>query len=372
MYLDYAASTPVRPEVLQEFNRVAVEEYANPSSEHYAGVLAKEEINYSKEKISRQLGCSADELYFTSGATMSNNVVIQGFVQRKGLNAFMCSAVEHNDIMMIADYLHGSVKDHYMLGVDDNGIIKLDELDDKLRKYAELGFSVLVSIQVANSETGIIQPIAAISEIIHKYPNCYFHTDATQYIPYFQVNVKTLGIDALSMSGQKIGGLKGSGLLYLNNDLRITPIIIGEQGLIGGTYPTPLIVSLAKAFELNHSDNTDLYKKRDYLLDDLLGLGAEIIGTTDLNERLPNNVCVRFSGVRGDTLMHLLSEQGIYISTGSACSSGSDKPSHVALAMGLSEQQAMEMVRITIGNATTYEDLDYVAKAIKGLLELIR
>lgn len=369
-YLDYAASTPLKQEVLQEFCNIATTLYANPSSEHKPGLLAENKIKESKQTIADILHCSPTELYFTSGATMSNNVVIQGFMQCKGLNAFLCSAVEHNDIIMVADFLHGSVKDHYLVGVNNDGILNLDELENKLIKYAELGFRVLVSVQAANSETGVIQPLPAISEIVHKYPNCYLHTDATQYIPYFQINVKELNIDALSMSGQKIGGLKGSGLLYVKNSLKIKPLIFGEQGLIGGTYPTPLIASLAKAFEIKYTNNDDLYHKRDFLLNELEALGGILVG--DRVQRLPNNIYIRFPGVNGGTLMHLLSERGIYISTGSACSSGSDEPSHVALAMGLSEQQAMEMIRITISNATTYEDLDYVAKVIKGLLELIR
>ena len=188
-YLDYAASTPLKQEVLQEFCNVATTLYANPSSEHKLGLLAENKIKKTKKTIADILHCSPSELYFTSGATMSNNVVIQGFMQCKGLNAFLCSSVEHNDIIMVADYLHGSVKDHFLIDVDSNGILNLNQLENKLRKNAELGFKTLVSIQAANSETGVIQPLSAISEIVHKYPNCYFHTDATQYIPYFQINV---------------------------------------------------------------------------------------------------------------------------------------------------------------------------------------
>lgn len=268
------------------------------------------------------------------------------------------------------EYLNKGNREHYEIPVDDNGIISLDILEKKLEKYAQYQVGVLVSIQMANSETGVIQPIKAISEIVHKFPNCYLHTDATQYIPYFDVNVEKMGIDMLSMSGQKLGGIKGSGLLYVREGINLTPILFGEQGLIGGTPSVPMIASLGKAFEIKHTDNAELYHKRKVLWRQLELLGAVLVG--DKDQRLPNNLYVRFKGVRGDTLMHLLNDYGICVGTGSACSSGSDKPSHVALAYGLTENEAMECVRFTLSDSTTYDDIEYVVKVIELLLRLIR
>lgn len=370
MYLDYAASTPVNPQVLKWFNTIAEQVYANPSSEHYLGLEAERIVKDSQEIIANKLNCSPNQIYFTSGATMSNSIAIQGFMRMKGLNAFLSSAVEHDDIMLVADYLHGGVRDNYAVPVDEDGIIWLDVLDSKLKKLTALGFRVLVSIQLANSESGVIQPVTAISETIHKYPNCYFHTDATQYLPYFNVDVEKMGIDMLSMSGQKIGGIKGSGLLYVKDEIVLTPVIFGKQGLVGGTYATPLIASLAEAFCIPKTDNRVLYRLRDSLLEKLEALGGVLVGNR--YQRLPNNIYIRFPGVRGDTLMHLLSENEIYVSTGSACSSDSDEPSHVALAYGLTEQQAMECVRFTIGETLTKKDIDYIVKVIESNLMLLR
>lgn len=370
MYLDYAASTPVKPEVLREFNNIAEHYYANPSSEHRLGLDAERIVKDAQELIAKKLNCSSAEIYFTSGATMSNNIAIQGFMRKEGLNAFLSSAVEHDDIMLVADYLHGGVRENYAIPVDSEGIIKLDILNKRLQKLTSLGFRVLVSIQLANSESGVVQPVTAISEIIHKYPNCYFHTDATQYLPYFDVDVQRMGIDMLSMSGQKIGGIKGSGILYVKDGINLVPVIFGKQGLVGGTYATPLIASLTEAFYQPRVNNKIFYDNRDYLLKKLEALGGVLVGNR--YQRLPNNIYIRFPGIQGNILLKLLSEQEIYVSTGSACSSNSDEPSHVALAYGLTEQQATECIRFTIGETLTKNDIDYIGKVIESNLMLLR
>ena len=369
IYLDNAASTKVKEEILTEFDNVARMFYGNPSSEHFEGHIAENNIECSQIIISKCLNCEPNEIYFTSGATMSNNVAIQGFMRRKELNAFLYSAVEHNDIMLITNYLQGSVTDHYSIPVDKDGIIRMNVLKKNLDKLKSFGFSTLVSIQMANSETGIIQPIKEISELVHQYDNFYLHTDATQYLPYYSIDVKEMGIDMLSMSGQKIGGIKGSGLLYVRDGIDLVPIIFGEQGLIGGTQSAPMIASLSKAFELLDYNNTELAHKRDVLWNGLESLGAVLVGT--MENRLPNNIYCRFAGVNGLTLVHLLNEYGISIGTGSACSTDSDKPSHVALAYGLTESEAMECVRFTLSDEITYEDIEYVIKTIKNVLFLL-
>ena len=393
IYLDYAASAPPYPEVLGVFNHTAAGLYANPSSEHKPGLLAENKITEAREGISTYLGCDPEEIYFTSGATMSNNLVIRGFMHREGMNALLCSAVEHNDIMMLAEHIYGPAKDNHLISVDRYGTIKLDELEEKLAKLSDEGMSVLVSVQTANSETGVIQPIEAISKIVHKYPGCYLHTDATQYLPYFTVNMRAMGIDAMSMSGQKIGGLKGSGLLYLKKDLVVEPLIFGEQGLIGGTPATPLITSLARAFEINsrhtgsktYSGENDhdsslipcdcstieLCRKRNHLLVKLMALGAKLVGNPNPHKRLPGILCIRFPGIPGKIIMHLLADKDICISTGSACSSGSDKPSHVGLAYGLTDSEAAEMIRFSVSYETSYHELGIVEEEIKRILKLL-
>lgn len=368
IYMDNAASTKISPEVLAKFNEVAENLYGNPSSMHTEGILAKACIDETKKYISSKINCSDDELYFTSGATMSNNILIQGVLRRHPETMFVTSTVEHNDIMELYDWLPYS---KYMVEVNRDGQINMNSLWNILIDCERSNKPCLVSIQMANSETGIIQPIKQISSLVHEYGG-YLHVDATQYIPYFNINVKDMGIDALSMSGQKIGGIKGSGLLYVCASLlkNMTSIIFGEQGLIGGTPSTPLIASLGEAFKNMDCDVSELHDKTSTLLSSLQDMGGKLVGT-EVN-RLPNNIYIRFPSIKGLTLMSLLSERGIYIGTGSACSTDSDKPSHVALAYGLSEDEALECIRFTLCNDNTYEEIEYVVKVLNSTLSLLR
>ena len=367
IYLDNAASIKVNPHILAKFTEIAEIYYANPSSVHSPGLDAMNIISNTQDIIASKLSCRQDEIFFTSGATMSNNILIQGVMRKRPETMFITSCVEHNDIMELYDWLPYS---KCMLDVYEDGIINTDSLYETLVLCEAKSKPFLVSIQIANSESGVIQPIKYIAKLVHKFGG-YLHVDATQYIPYYPINVNKMGIDALSMSGQKIGGLKGSGLLYVRQELqdKVTPVIFGEQGLVGGTYPTPLIASLGMAFELLDYNNSDLQHKRDVLLSYLEELGGILVGSRD--SRLPNNIYIRFPGVSGMSLQNLLNEYGIYIGTGSACSSDSDKPSHVATAYGLSDEEALECVRFTLSNQNTYEDIEYVVKVLKSILELI-
>lgn len=377
IYMDNAASTKVKPEVLKKFNNIAKNLYANPSSEHSEGLKAERCIQEVKDNISNKIHCEPDEIFFTTGATMSNNILIQGILRKHPETMFITSTVEHNDIMMLYDWLPYTKR---LIDVDKNGIIDVMQLSQYITDCLHKGIPCLVSIQMANSETGVIQPIKLISDIIHKYKYGYLHVDATQYIPYYPININKLNIDALSMSGQKIGGIKGSGLLVVRQVLQnnITPIIFGEQGLIGGTPSTPLIASLGEAFnflnygKFGHYNGLGielLQDKRDYLLYFLEQMGGILIGTKDY--RLPNNIYIRFPGVNGLSLVHLLSDKGIYVGTGSACSTDSDKPSHVAMAYGLTEEEAFECVRFTLSNDNTYEEINYVCDFLKSILQLL-
>ena len=367
IYMDNAASTPTKPNVLAKFNEIAETYYANPSSIHFPGLDAMDIISCTQDIIASKLSCKQDEIFFTSGATMSNNIFIQGVMRKRPETMFITSCIEHNDIMELYDWLPYS---KCMLDVYEDGIINTDSLYEALALCEAKTKPFLVSIQMANSESGVIQPIKYIAKLVHKFGG-YLHVDATQYIPYYPISIEDMEIDALSMSGQKIGGLKGTGLLVVRQTLqdKITPIIFGEQGLVGGTYPTPLIASLGEAFELLDYDNFELQHKRDILLEHLEDLGGILVGSKE--NRLPNNIYIRFPGVPGMSLQNLLNEYGIYIGTGSACSSDSDKPSHVALAYGLTNEEALECVRFTLGNQNTYEDIEYVIKVLKSILELV-
>lgn len=369
IYLDNAASTKVDSDILAKFTEVAERLYGNPSSKHKEGNLANDCIEMVKKNISSKIHCDSEDIFFTSGATMSNQLIIQGFLAKHPNAMIITTNVEHNDIMLLINNL---LTYRHILNVDKNGLINLDELTEVLRySTEEMKVPTLVSIQMANSETGIIQPIQKIVGIVKKYDNVFLHMDATQYIPYYPINMECWGIDAISMSGQKIGGIKGSGLLVARQVIRehIKPIIWGEQGLVGGTYPTPLIASLGAAFDKIDYNTSPLQNKRDYLLSCLEDMDGILIGTKE--NRLPNNIYIRFPKVNGLTLMNLLNDRDIYVGTGSACSTDSDKPSHVAKAYGLSNEEAMECIRFTLSNETTYEEMEYVVKVLRSLLSLL-
>ena len=369
VYLDNAASTKIDEDVLNEFIVMARHFYGNPSSEHHEGMMARNVINETKEDISKLIYCDEDDIFFTTGATMSNQLLIQGFVAKHPNGMVITTNVEHNDIMMLMDNLDCY---KHILKVNKDGKINTDELSAILEYSTDImSVPTLVSIQMANSETGIIQPIQKIASIVKQYDNAFLHMDATQYIPYYPINLECWGIDSISMSGQKIGGIKGSGLLVVRQALRenIKPIIYGEQGLIGGTPSTPLIASLGVAFDKLDYDNDSLESKRNALLSSLQNMGGVLVGNLEL--RLPNNIFIRFPKINGLTLLHLLDEYEIYIGTGSACSTDSDKPSHVAKAYGLTDEEALECVRFTLSDEVTERQLLQVVRVIKGLLQLL-
>jgi cysteine desulfurase len=295
---------------------------------------------------------------------MSNSLAIQGFVFANPNCAFVTSTVEHNDIMLCAEHL--KCKCEYIT-VDKYGMLSLDQLAKLDNKY--MGKVVLYSIQMANSETGVIQYMDQISKIVHRYPNHYLHTDATQYIPYHRVDVKQLGIDMLSMSGQKIGCIKGTGLLYVSKDITLTPIIWGEQGLIGGTENVHGISCLGKAFECLSYSISEMKELQKEFMDMILNESI-LIGSKD--NRLPNNILVRFPNINAETMIMLLNENGIYVSGGSACSAKNGKPSHVLLAMGYFEKEANECVRFTLPKDITKEKLDQAIVVINECYEMLR
>lgn len=354
-YFDTAASTKPSEAVIQTLNK-SLEIYGNPSSIHNEGELASKLIYDATKIISEKINCEYSEIYYTSGASMSNSIFIQGFLRKHPDAKLVISAIEHNDIIEMANYL----QDVYYVPVHSNGILDIEYLRSLLNELD--GDTVLCSIQMANGECGVIQDIYAISNIIHSHSNMYLHTDATQYVPHFPIDVKYMGIDAFSMSGQKINCIKGIGLLYIKDSVKIDPIVFGEQGLIGGTENVSGIACLGTAFKELSYDNEDIYCKRDYFINSLNR--ENIIG--DLNHRLPNNVYIK-STIDGESMVIFLNEFGICCSAGSACSFNGNKPSHVVLAMGYSESEANSCVRFTIDKNTSYEDIDYVVDIFRKL-----
>jgi len=366
IYLDNAASTVPSEAVINKINEV-VQAYGNPSSLHNIGMQARNYIIEARHIISEKMNCKENELYFTSGATMSNNVFIQGFLRKYPNGRLIISAIEHNDIIMLADYLdsiHGKGWVH-RIRVTKHGQIDFVKLNTSLIKLTKKKVPVLCCVQWANGECGTIQDMECISKLIHQYPNTYLYTDATQYVPYFKVDLDKYQIDGLGMSGQKINCIKGTGLLYIRNGVDISPIIFGEQGLIGGTENVVGIAALGVAFNELKYDNRELYEKRDYILKELSKCGM-IIGS--FKNRLPNNVCVYFDKYDGDYFVVMLNELGICASSGSACSSGNGEPSHVILAMGYSPKVANSCIRFTLSKDNTEKELHEVCEIVNEIL----
>lgn len=368
IYLDNAASTKPSDDVLKAFMG-EIENYGNPSSIHDKGLAAKWSIDNASEQISKKLHCSAKEIHYTSGATMSNNVAIQGYMRAHLKTQLIISQVEHDDIMMLADWIDNTntFPKTNRIPVYPDGILNINALNIACEKAKNNGFQILCSIQCANSESGVIQDIKQISSLVHSF-NGVLHTDATQFMPFYSVNTHTMGIDMLSMSGQKINGLKGTGLLYVKNNVKLNPIIFGEQGIIGGTENTPGIVSLAAAFHGLRDYNKELTEKRDYLIDELIdNFHCYLVGSEGY--RLPNNAYICFPGKSSQSIVEFLSMYDIYVSTGSACASHKQDGSYVAKAMGLSSEDSKSCVRFTLNNTTTYEELDEVVKVLSVLLK---
>lgn len=367
IYMDTAASTKPSDAVIKCL-KDNLDIYGNPSSLHDEGEKAHRLITNATDNISQILNCNRNEIYYTSGATMSNNLFIQGFMKAHKKAKLVISSIEHNDIIELSDYIdkQKKIKYVYKIPVDHNGFVDIDCLD-KLLKQLD-GDTVLVCIQGANGECGSIQDIKRISRIVHSHENMYLFSDMTQYIPYYKINIQDLELDGMSMSGQKIHCIKGIGLLYIRDGVKIDPIIFGEQGLIGGTENVLGISCLSTALGELKYNNKALLEKRDYFVENILKkANVELVGT--INNRLPNNVYIK-GNIGGESMVILLNDFDICSSAGSACSSHGNKPSHVLLAMGYSEDDAKKCIRFTIDEDTSYENIDYVIDIFQKLSDI--
>ncbi|MFA5764107.1 MAG: cysteine desulfurase family protein [archaeon] len=380
IYLDNSATTPVRKEVLSEALPYFSEVYGNPSSFHSTGLVAKQAINKSRKIISKILNCNENEIIFTGSGTESINLAIKGvafveLLKNKGVakGHFITQKTEHDAVLESFEWIEKLGFDVSYINVDKHGLVNLDELKKAIRKD-----TLLVSIMYANNEVGTIQPLKEISKICHAQ-NILFHTDACQGAEYLELNVKKLGIDMMTINGSKIYAFKGSGLLYLKNGIKIEPLIHGgghENKMRAGTENTPAIIAMAKALEIaqkeNKKESVRLTKLRDYMINKI----QKEISKTKLNghptKRLPNNVNFSFYGIEGESLLLMLNEKGIRVSTGSACSSQSLDPSHVLMAMGLEHGLAHSSTRFSFGKYTTKKDIDFTIKELKQVVKKLR
>jgi cysteine desulfurase len=385
IYLDYSATTPLDGRVWLAMLPYLKDNFANASSIHQAGLKAKEAVEQSRETIAKFLGSQAEELYFTSGATESNNWAILGLVKaikekdKNFIPHIITSKIEHEAILEPLRQLEKEGAQVTYLPVDKQGLVAAGAVARALRPN-----TVLVTVMYANNEVGTIQPIAAIGKIIRSYNQksrrykIYFHTDATQAPAYCDCSVDTLGVDLLSLSAHKIYGPKGVGLLYVKKGTPLQPLMYGggqQGGWRSGTYNVAGIVGLGKAVELlkpEKAKNKAIKKLRDYLIGRIKKKIPSTIINGDLVKRLPSNAHFIFKGVEGESVLLMLSQKGLAISTGSACSSGSLLPSHVLLAMGLPPELAHGSIRVTIGRLTTKKELDSLIRELPPIIKKLR
>lgn len=365
IYLDNAATTPVDKRVLGAMLPYFNEKYGNPMSLHSFGREALKAVEEARNKIARFFNAENQEIYFTSGATESNNWVIKGVVKasKQPKPHIITSSIEHHCILGACENIDAEIT---YIKPNKEGIVSVDDVKKAIKKN-----TVLISIMYVNNEIGTVQPIKEISKI---KGNVLFHTDATQAINYFDCDVKKLGVDFLSMSGHKIYGPKGVGLLYIKNGSLISSIQQGgsqELELRAGTHNTTGIVGLGKAIELIKKNN-DILNLRNYLISRIIKeiKGSQLNGS--LKHRSPNNANFSFKNIEGESLLFLLDKEGIACSTGSACSSGSLKASHVLLSIGLSPEQAHGSLRITLGKDNTKKEIDIAIEKIKKSIEKLR
>jgi cysteine desulfurase len=372
VYLDYAATTPVDPEVVAAMLPVFTEDWGNASALYKKGREANKHLTEAREQIARVLGCVPSEIVFTSGGTESDNLAIKGVALNalsKGTgNHVITSAFEHHAVLHTLEYLEQYRIETTYLPVSREGLVDPAHLEKAIRP----GQTVLVSIMYANNEIGTVQPLAEFSAITRRY-KIPFHTDAVQAAGQLPLKVNELGVDLLSLSGHKFYAPKGSGLLYVRQGTQLQWQQQGgsqERKRRAGTENVPYIVGMAKALALveekRESENLRLMSLRGKLLDGLKEhiTGFVINGTLEVDKRLPNNLNLSFEGIESEGLLQALDLQGIEASNGSACNVGSIEPSHVIKAIGGVDEVAAGTVRFTLGKYTTTEDIDYVLERL--------
>lgn len=375
IYLDNAATTQVKEEVLQEMLPYFRENYSNPSAIYTFAQEGKQAVEEARKRAADLIHAQPGEIYFTAGGSESDNWALKSVAQnyaKKGKH-IITSKIEHHAILHTCEYLEKQGYEITYLDVDADGTVRLDELKRAIRED-----TILVSIMAANNEIGTIQPLKEIGAITHE-KGVLFHTDAVQAYGHIPLDVEEMHIDLLSASGHKLGGPKGVGLLYVRKGVKLSSFIHGgaqERGKRAGTINTPGIVGLGKAAELVgqtlEHDLVALAKKRDHLIERVL----TEIPHTRLNghptNRLPGNANFCFRFIEGESMLILLDQKGICASSGSACTSGSLDPSHVLLAIGLPHEIAHGSLRISLSEETTVEELDFVVDELKQIIERLR
>ncbi|HZJ57625.1 MAG TPA: cysteine desulfurase NifS [Clostridia bacterium] len=375
IYLDHAATTFTKKEVLNAMLPYYTQDYGNPSSIHTFGRQAQRAVDEARERTSKVLNAKFGEIFFTGGGTEADNWAIKGVAlanMDRGRH-IITSSVEHHAVLYTCEFLEKMGFEVTYLPVDRYGMVDPSDIEKSIRQD-----TILVSVMFANNEIGTVQPIREIGGITQK-KGVYFHTDAVQAIGCADIDVNEMNIDLLSLSAHKFYGPKGIGALFIRKGTRITPLQHGgaqERNQRAGTENIPGIVGLGKAIELAHTNMKENNKRLLRLRDRLIGGIMDRIDNVILNghpvDRLPGNINLSFEYIEGESLLLSLDMKGIAASSGSACTSGSLDPSHVLLAIGLSHEIAHGSLRITLGDDNTEGDVDYVLEVLPPIVKRLR
>ena len=381
VYMDHAATTPMREEVLQRMIPFMKENYGNPSSIYTLAQQARNAVDESRRTIAKLVGCRSSEITFTSGGTESDNAAIKGaaFAMRHLGNHIITTSIEHHAVLHTCMQMEQFGFEVTYLPVDKEGKVNISDVENAITDK-----TILVSIMAANNEIGTVQPIAEITNRVKDAAtsmgtSILVHTDAVQAMGQIPVNVKNWPVDMLSMSAHKFYGPRGVGALYIKRGTPFEPLLMGggqERQRRSGTENVPAIVGMELALSLAVMEQEEQGKKLSRYRDDIIeGLSKNIEGILingHRRDRLPNNVSVSFLGVEGEPILLGLDFSGICASSGSACSSASLEPSHVLLAIGRTADQAQGTLRITLGRDNTQEDVDYLLEVLPKLVERLR
>lgn len=377
IYFDNAATTKVIPEVREIMLETMDEEYGNPSSMHLKGVGAERYIRFAKNVISRQLKCEPKEITFTSGGTESNNLALIGIAQanRRAGNHIITTGIEHASVYNPVLYLEELGFRVTFLKVDKNGKVDLEHLKQELCDE-----TIMVSTMAVNNEIGAVEPIEEIAAIIQAYKREHkkeiiYHVDAIQAFGKQVIYPKRIGIDAMSISGHKIHGPKGSGALFVDSRVKIKPILLGggqEKGLRSGTENTAAIAGIGKATEVMYSRLEENRAKMFAVKEALIKGATEIEGVTNNSGEAPHIASISFRGVRSEVLLHALEDKGIYVSAGSACSSNHPAISGVLKAIDLDKELLESTLRFSFCEYNTVEEAEYTVKVLEELLPVLR
>jgi cysteine desulfurase len=376
IYLDHAATTPMRPGVWDAMRPYADEIFGNPSGVHETSRRAKNALEEAREQIASTIGAKPMEIVFTSGGTESDNLALKGIVLNSQLRRGLVTvATEHEAVLETADYLRRLGFPTTVVGVDRSGAVDRDALVESVGAD-----TAVVSVMLVNNETGVIQDLPGIvATVKERDPEVLVHSDAVQAFSSQPIDVERLGVDLLTLTGHKFGGPKGAGLLYVREGTLLEPVLHGggqELGRRSGTHDVAGAVGLATAMDAAAADRPRFRGQVTQIRDDfekrvVAGTGDVVVNTPDAN-RSPQHLNVRFPGVRNETLLMRLDRAGVAASAGSACQSGASEVSHVLEAMGLTAKEARESVRFTFGWNSTADDAVEAADAVVDLVEELR